>query len=84
MPLALLHHKQQLALSFLAPLDHDRVRQEEDLFSLVHIDEMGELELANEIDDGVLLIFGHDELKQVHVLATEDRHLFVCSFACDY
>ena len=75
MHFALLVDEEHFALRFLAPTEHIDVGKRIDLFFTIDIDEMSHLLLSYLIDDGIFLVFRHDQLEQVHVFAPENRHL---------
>ena len=72
--LTLSEHKEHLALGLLTPLHHHRVWKGEHFLMLIDVDKVRNLQLTDIVNDCILLVFRHDQLVQVHVLATKDRH----------
>ena len=72
--LALVDEETKFFIGLVAPLDQLAVWQVEDLLVSVHVDEVGHVALAQNVDDGLLVVLRHDQFVQVHVLATKYRH----------
>ena len=71
---ALVDEEGKFIIGLVAPLDQLDVWQVEDLLVSVHVYEVGHVALAQNVDDGLLVVLRHDHFVQVHVLATKYRH----------
>jgi len=62
MRVTLLVDEEHFAFGFLAPSQHVDVGQRIDFFLAIDIDKVSHLVLSYNVDDGILLVFGHDQL----------------------
>ncbi len=65
------------ALSLFTALSRVNIRQLKDLLLGIHIDEVSDVSQTEIVADFVLVVFGHRELVEVHVLGPQEvSHLF--------
>ena len=62
MCLTLLVYVEHFFLGFLAPTEHVDIGERVDFLVAIDVDEVSHLILSDYVNDGVLLVFGHDQL----------------------
>ena len=77
MGVALVDDGEDVLFCLVAATQLIHIGQQVDLLLFVSVNEVGHLVLPDNVHYRVLLVFRHNELEEVHVLATQNRHLLL-------